>query len=292
VGELFSDASAKQPGLPGKAKAREPEEDPFAALGEIDPAMLPAPGEATRFFIEQAGVHKRNPPWKIAAFIAIGLGLPIGILYALSVTHLVPLEVTRVDEHGNEVKASVFSASGVSGLTDLLTGKRPKANSAPKPGGAHRPSKAEPVEQVRDLKLRSARAPSRQDLAALYGDTSKVDRGPRVRKNAELREKDSSTGGLSAESVSKVVAQSQPAFQQCIEQELRKNPNFRGGKINIIATVGSSGLVKRAEIDRKDIDLSNLGGCLKARAKRMQFPSFSGDEETEVHMPLILGATL
>ena len=38
--------------------------DPFAALGEMDPDGCPPPGEATQFFIAQAGVNKRNPPWK------------------------------------------------------------------------------------------------------------------------------------------------------------------------------------------------------------------------------------
>jgi hypothetical protein len=220
-------------------------------------------------------------------------------LYALSELHIVPLEVTRVDDEGHEVKESVFSAGGVSGLSDFLTGKNKKKKAAAADSAqkvAARAKKENDPEEVKEpikaVKPPPPNAPSKEELALLYGDAAKTDKGPRVRKDAEVKEKDTSTGGLSEDSVSKVVAQSQPAFQQCIEEELRKNPGFRGGKINIVATVGSSGVVKRAEIDRKDIDLSDLGGCLKKRAKRMQFSSFSGDEETEVHIPLILSATM
>ncbi|MHB8875422.1 MAG: AgmX/PglI C-terminal domain-containing protein, partial [Myxococcaceae bacterium] len=154
------------------------------------------------------------------------------------------------------------------------------------------PKKVEPADPEREVKPPPSNAPTREQLALLYGDPQKADKGPRVRKDTEVKQTDTSTGGLAAEAVAKVVGQYQPAFQQCIEQELRKNPGFRGGKIDIVTTVASSGIVKRAEIDRKDIDLSDLGGCLKGRAKRMQFPSFAGDEETEVHIPLILSATL
>ncbi|MBI3180927.1 MAG: zinc-ribbon domain-containing protein [Myxococcales bacterium] len=310
LGELYSDAS--HPGAERDTLDDEPEErqeaaketakkepeDPFAAMGDIDPAKLGAPGEATRFFIAQAGVNKRNPPWKIALAIATALAAPVGVLYFLSELKIVPLEVTRVDESGNEVTESVFSAGGVSGLKDLLSGKNKKKPEPPTQVAA-RPKKpeAEPPEASPPVRPPPVRppppnAPTQEELAALYNDASKQTTGPRVRKDVEEKTKDTSLGGLSEEAVSQVVAQSQSAFQQCIEQEMRKNPGFKGGKINIVATVGSSGVVKRAEIDRRDIDLSDLGGCLKRRAKQMQFSSFSGDEETEVHIPLILSATM
>jgi predicted Zn finger-like uncharacterized protein len=313
LGELFSDDAhaslddgpffeSVPTASPGKASSRKngkahDEVDPFASMGEIDPAMLPPPGEATRFFIEQAGVHKRNPPWKIALFITLGIALPAGVLYGLSALAIVPLEVTRVDDQGREVKESIFSAGGVSGLGDLLTGKakQKKEQAAAKAKlpktvvASRRPDDPDPV---REVKPPPVNAPTHEELAALYGDAQKVDKGPRVRVNSEVKTTDSSTSGLSSEAVSKVVGLANAAFQQCIEQELRKNPGFRGGKIDIITTVASSGIVKRAEIDRKEIDMSDLGSCLKGRAKRLQFPAFSGEEEAEIHIPLILSATL
>ncbi|MHB8877019.1 MAG: GYF domain-containing protein, partial [Myxococcaceae bacterium] len=135
LGELFTDMPGghdgpvfepEVPSSPGKASARKngnEVEDPFAALGDIDPAMLPPPGEATRFFIEKAGVNKRNPPWKIAGSIVGAVLLVVGVLYALSELNVVPLKVTTVDAQGREVRESLFSAGGVSGLGDLLSVK-------------------------------------------------------------------------------------------------------------------------------------------------------------------------
>ncbi len=234
----------------------------------------------------------------------VTIALPVGVLYGLSTLRIVPLEVVRVDEQGREVKEAIFSAGGVSGLADLLTGQREKKKQqAVASGRARSPlagAKGGPVGAGSD----PARRPEQGKLAGidinsvsadqmrgLYEDSAKQDRGPVLRKGLEERPKDTS-GGLSDEAVVKVVGQSSSAFQQCIEAELRKNPGFKGGKISIISTVGSSGVVKSAQIDRRDIDLSDLGNCLKGRARAMRFPSFDGDEDAEVHIPLILGASL
>lgn len=91
--------------------------------------------------------------------------------------------------------------------------------------------------------------------------------------------------------VARVVARSQSAFQFCIEQELRKNPTFRGGKVFITATVGPSGIVKSVRIGRRDIESSPLGSCLRARTERLVFPPFSG-ADAEVQVPLILTANV
>jgi hypothetical protein len=129
------------------------------------------------------------------------------------------------------------------------------------------------------------------ELNALYGDGTHTDIGPRVRKGEDEKSKDTTVGSLGQKEVAKVVSHAQPAFQFCIEQELKKNPKFRGGKIFITATIGGSGVVKKATVDRPEIDSSPLGECLKGKARRMVFPAFSGDE-TEIQIPLILGATM
>ena len=71
------------------------------------------------------------------------------------------------------------------------------------------------------------------------------------------------TGGLSQEQISKVVTQSQSAFQTCIEQELRKNPNLKIGKFFIRATIANSGVVKAAAIDHRNLK----GTALTATAR-------------------------
>ena len=97
--------------------------------------------------------------------------------------------------------------------------------------------------------------------------------------------------GPNQKALAKVVAQSGPAFQSCIEQQLKRTPNFRGGKVNLVATVGASGTVKQARLDRKEIDVSDLGSCLKSRARRPRVPVFEG-EDVEVEIPLVLTAAL
>ena len=101
----------------------------------------------------------------------------------------------------------------------------------------------------------------------------------------------SAGSGPSTQALSKVVSQGSPAFQFCIEQQLKKTPKFRGGKVNLVATVGPSGVVKQARLDRRDIDGSDLGDCLKSKARRLVFPAFQG-EDVEVQIPLVLTATL
>lgn len=294
--EAKGDAKSSPFGTAKPRKKDKDAEDPFAALGALDPSKLPASGENTSFFIAQAGMNKRNPPWKIAMFVLCLIALPVGILYALSETNVVPLRVvTRVDEKGQEVKESVFSAEGVGGLRDLLLGKkhvaapRPVATAQPETKKVEEPKEREPRPPKKEVK---PAGPSTQDLASFYGDTRKADVGPRVKKHTAVPTQDSSeTGGPPEQEVARVVAQTQPAFTYCIEQELKRNPGFHGGKVFIIATVGSSGAVKTAKIDKHEIDNSNLGDCIKTKAKRMVFAQFSGDD-VDLEIPLLLTTSM
>ncbi|HZI02375.1 MAG TPA: GYF domain-containing protein, partial [Archangium sp.] len=93
------------------------QEDPLAALGK-EPEKQRAPAENTQYFVKKAGMHRRNPPWKIALFVVLLLGLPVGVLYALTEMQVVPLRVTRVDAKGQVVQepVSVFSPEGIGEL--------------------------------------------------------------------------------------------------------------------------------------------------------------------------------
>jgi hypothetical protein len=134
--------------------------------------------------------------------------------------------------------------------------------------------------------------PPSPELKKLYGDTRKADVGPTVVPTlAHATPAPAAGGGPNQQALAKVVAQSGPAFQSCIEQQLKRTPNFRGGKVNLVATVGASGTVKQARLDRKEIDVSDLGSCLKSRARRLVFPSFEG-EDVDVEIPLVLTAAL
>lgn len=256
-----------------------------SALSEPDASA--SPGEATRYFIAEAGMNQRNPPWKIAGFALALVAVPAAVLYLLSLLKIGPLVVTRVDAEGHQVRESVFSPRAT-GIRDLLLGRgRDSAGSKPSPARSS-PAKAAASPKAAEASP-APKSASSPELKAFYGDRSHRDVGPTARpaeKSSESRE-----GGLGEGEVAKVVAQMQPAFQFCIEQEMKKNPAFKGGKIFIRATVGSSGTVKHASIDRADVDASTLGECLKGKARRMIFSAFAG-EDAELQIPLILTRSL
>jgi hypothetical protein len=241
--------------------------------------------------LEASGIARRNPFWKVAAVVVLVVGVPVAGLYALSSLQVIPLEVPRVDPAtGASVKEPVFSTRGVRGLKDLLLGRAPPPAppprevraAPPKPAPAPAPAAAPPKPEP----------PPSPELQKLYGDTRKTDVGPTaVPTLAQAPAPAAAGAGPNAQALAKVVSQSGPAFQACIEQQLKRTPNFRGGKVNLVATVGASGTVKQARLDRKEIDGSDLGVCLKSRARRLVFPSFEG-EDVEVEIPLVLTAAL
>ena len=243
--------------------------------------------------LEASGVVRRNPGWKVALAVLLVLAIPLAGLYALSTLQVLPLEVPQVDPAtGAAVKEPVFSAKGVRGLKDLLLGNGPRPTApsparearAPAPRPAPAPAPAAPAPKPEP--------PASPELRKLYGDARKADVGPTaVPTLARATDAPGGGSGPNQKALAKVVSQSGPAFQSCIEQQLKRTPNFRGGKVNLVATVGASGTVKQARLDRKEIDVSDLGSCLKSRARRLVFPSFEG-EDVEVEIPLVLTAAL
>jgi predicted Zn finger-like uncharacterized protein len=303
VGDIRSTMDGDGPGDADGDKVQ----DPFAALGESDPSMAPPPGEATKFFIAQAGVNKRNPPWKIALFVLGAPALIVGVLFVLSSLHIVPLEVTHTNDKGEEVKESFFSAGGVSGLKDMLSGDAKK-----KKEEADRLRQATAVAEARKkAQLAAANnpgpgngtpgTPEQPDkpktvdpaLALIYGNNSNPT-GPTIHVRAEDRKQqqqtDNSAAGLSAEATGKVVADKIKAFQSCIENALHRNPNLAVGPIEVIANVAPSGVVVSAEIAPKKHENSDWGTCMRDVAKRIVFPKSEG--ETEVRIPLKVGVAV
>ncbi|HEY0093781.1 MAG TPA: AgmX/PglI C-terminal domain-containing protein, partial [Archangium sp.] len=253
--------------------------------------------ENTQYFVKKAGVDRRNPPWKIALFVVLLVALPVGVLYALTELQVVPLRVTRVDAQGQVVEqpVSVFSAEGMGELRDLMLGRTkppppapPAPPAEPAPKVEAKPAPSEPAKE----EPAQPEAPKDEAAAALYAEGDKKDVGPEVRENTEVAATDSAEqSGPPQEEIARVVGKSQPAFKACIEQALRKNPKLKDGKLLLTATVGASGVVKDVSFDRQDLKGSLMGACLKARAKRMVFPAFSGDD-VEVEIPLVLSKSM
>ncbi len=286
VEQMLSGSRAPKAALPGPAAAP-------AGGGRKAPAGRSATGRPSRAVdddLEASGLARRNPGWKVALAVLLVLAIPLGGLYALSSLQVLPLEVPRVDPAtGASVKEPVFSARGVRGLKDLLLGKT--AAPAPPPREVRAPA-PKPAAPPTPAVAPKPEPPASPELRKLYGDTRKADVGPTVVPSlAHASAPAAAGGGPNQQSLAKVVAQSGPAFQACIEQQLKRTPNFRGGKVNLVATVGASGTVKQARLDRKEIDVSDLGNCLKSRARRLVFPTFEG-EDVEVEIPLVLTATL
>ena len=285
------------------------EEAALKALAPTDPAK--PPGEVTRFFINQSGANKRNPPWKIALFTLAFIGGPIGVLYLLATLRIVPMEVTRTNENGEEVTESFFSSGGVSSVADLLSGKEAQRK-------AERAARLAREAAVRKQKERDVLAGAQEgtptmDLGGrkggqagtaaggdltLPGTSIGLDVGldkqtfqPKMRDMGNTPAPSQGSGGLDDGAAAKVVAQSQNAFQGCIENALRRNPNMRVGKVEMTVTVGHSGSVLRSAIAPKQHDTAEWGMCLKERAKRMVFPPFEGDEEADIKVPLVVGVS-
>ena len=231
---------------------------------------------------------QRRSPWKLALALSAALILPVGGLGLLVSLRKPPAVVEARAEGAGDATAAPAPpppVPRVQQLRQLLLGKPAE----PPPASAAKPHPSPAAEAKQPLAKPTPDGPKTAELRALYGDARKPDVGPRVRRSESASA--GRGGGPSNEEVARVVGQTQGAFQSCIEQQLRKNPSFRGGKVSLVATVGSSGTVKQVQLDRRDLDGTDLGSCLKARARRMVFSAFNG-ADVDVEIPLVLTTTL
>jgi len=302
--DLFSDLD-----LPDKNEPQDESENPLAAQSEnTDPLASvrgsktdKKPVEDTRYFMKKSGVTRRNPFWKVALAIMLPLLVIVGGAFAADRMNFIP-KAKVVNAQGQTVEKSLlFSGEGRNELKDLLLGK---LNKTPPPAPAPTPAPPEkkpappgnvtpkPEGEATDKPAVPETGKSPEELQQLYADASKTDVGPNVRKDTEVAAKDAAgANGPPPEDIMKVVEKSQGAFQGCVETELRKNPKFKGGKVTLVATVGTSGTVKSTKLDRKEIDASPVGTCIKKSAQKMVFPAFKledGAEEVDLEIPLVL----
>jgi predicted Zn finger-like uncharacterized protein len=284
--------------------------DPLAAVrGNKAARDEKKPVEDTRYFMKKSGVTRRNPFWKVALVLMLPILLVVGgasVLGMVLTTKVVNAQGQTVEkplllssEGRNELRDLLLSDKGRGELRDLLLGRNkpppaptpappekkpaPPAGTQPPGAGATEPKPAVPET-----------GKSAEELEQLYADSAKPDVGPEVRKNTEVAAKDAeSQGGPPADDIAKVVEKSQGAFQGCVETELRRNPRFKGGKVLLKATVGTSGIVKSTKLDRRELDGSAVGECIKKSAKRMVFPAFKmedGSNEVDLEIPLVLSS--
>jgi hypothetical protein len=257
--------------------------DPFTQIEENSSHRPLEFGEQTRLFMQEAGVTRRNPAWKVIVFATILIGAPTTTLYLLSKLNVGFLKITtRVDEKtGQAVKASVFSSEGLVGLRDMLLGKdigpeTPRPKQEPGKSALSNKKTTSKTTKMSLIGQQTIKDKYRNDQILPVGPINRRGEGAYVNGQA-----------LDQKIISSVFRKNIKAFQSCVETELRRNPSFKGGKVIISFTIGSSGIVTQSSVNRTDIDRSSLGTCLKQKAKQMIFPSFEGDP-FKVESPLFL----
>lgn len=275
------------------------QQDPFAAVPDAPGMAQPQIGEQTRFFMKKAGVTNRNPWWKYAIFVVLVLALPVGVFYALG-SMGVGGTVVIVDASGEEKVVAKYSLDNIksNGLAALLSGQQPqhapvKKPTTPKKAVANKePSKNDAVPDPNQPKANLSdadKAKLAQGLQLLDGDPTKsTSGGPKERKDTKTATTDQGAAGLSDEVVAKVVAENTPSFNKCVEDKLKRDPSWKGGKINLTVKIGPSGTVLDSSIAESKFNGSDVGDCIKTRIKRMRFPRFDGDEPQQVEFPLLL----
>ncbi|HZA14768.1 MAG TPA: GYF domain-containing protein [Myxococcaceae bacterium] len=91
--------------------------------------------------------------------------------------------------------------------------------------------------------------------------------------------------------IARAIAETRTELQGCVDEALRQNPSLRPASFRVTAVISSSGLVRRASVDRREIEASALGECLKLRAARMVFTPLS-DKDVQIEVPVSVGPRL
>ena len=94
--------------------------------------------------------------------------------------------------------------------------------------------------------------------------------------------------GLSADQVRKKLDENRANLQSCIDDAQKRDPNQRVGRIHLTTTIAPSGQVSATKIDKRAVDESPLGVCLKRTTGKLVFPSFQG-KAFDVDIPITVG---
>jgi hypothetical protein len=279
-----------------------PKTDPFAVVADHPKIARPEPSENTRFVISQAQIHRF--PWRVVAIAAAAALLLAGAILFLSRSGvrlpLIPHREPREEPH-------VFSGEAESGdatMRDKLAGHRrnstPREAARPNPG-PQRSTGAQveegPLAHKEAQKVEKLEDTDKERLRQIYQGSQLEELHVKAPVRGPATAVDRPDAPLTPQQVSTTVARFQNGYNMCVDRELKRNPGFRGGKIRIVTTIMSSGLVKRAQLVAEDDHLqraltgSALGNCLTEQTRRMVFPNFQGDP-FDAEIPLVLGAAL
>lgn len=294
----------------GGAAARE---DPFASVPDSPSYEPPEPGETTNAIIKASGAKERH--WGRLALAGVGLlavvgavvwfGGRSGVLVIPKVTQPRAEPAPTID--WSKVEALDDSAAGI--LSGESKRKEEEARRAAEQAARRRAADNDlaglipqdvddrgAIKKVADDAPAMELSPQQQaQLARLRAERAAGGgpgtAGPRNFVDTGFDVKTTGASGPDQQAVARKVSEAQPAIGHCVSTALRRNPNQKVGKVVVVATIGSSGVVTRAEFreDRNAIATSELGDCVRKVVKGIIFPAFDGDP-VDLEIPLVLGA--
>ncbi len=329
LGELFGEAEAEQSGQgePSQQRLEEllgrrelfedkpDDEDPFAkALAEeaaasagsdsgheesCDSDVEGPPRETTNVFIMASRIKDQKSPIRIAAFIAGMAGLVLAVGFVLN--HTTGLNLAGLVPLGSERREVLpWEPTGeATELRELLLGigreepftevEEQVTIVAPSPA---RESEVESRLREEEEAERASVDPERIEmLSDLYQQADRKAISIRPRTGADDdREVEATESPIDPEAIHRRLADTQSAFETCIQHELRRNPRFRGGRVEMVLSVAPSGVVRDARLSDRVLHRSEVGQCITRAARRMMLPSFSGEETIDIIVPLMLAA--
>ncbi len=279
--------------------------DPFAQVADAPGMRTADPAENTKFFITQALIARSQ--WSVVLFVAAVVLALLGGVFLLSRLGVrLPLmpHAQPTTEEGR-----VFTGEAESNdpnLRDRLIGRRrvtevhsTEARQPSSRGGAPAPTVDQgPLAHKDAPHLEKLQETDKQKLRELYQNPQLEAVNVKTPAHgAPAPAIDRPDAPLTPQQVATTVSRFQSGYNMCIDRELKRNPGFHGGKIRIVTTIMSSGLVKQAQLVAEDPKLqksltgSPLASCLTEQTRRMVFPNFQGDA-FDAEIPLVLGASM
>lgn len=253
-------------------------------------------------FILASGVNKRRSPVRIAAAVLVLVGFLGGTAYLLTLTGidlkgLIP--VARSSSGPTHVEGGPVDEERARLIREQLLGSNKQlppeeaAIGTPRGNGKGQTAREDPVEAgptgAKEKRVVTALTDAdRAAVAALYGEKNRQSVAIKVKSKGTKEGVDSAASPIDPAVVAKKIGETQKAFQNCVQQELRRNPGFKGGRVMLTISVLPSGIVKGAALDDRAIHMSDVGVCIRRSIKRVVFPSYGGDDAVDFEVPLVL----
>jgi hypothetical protein len=277
----------------GKQKPTGPE------LAKV-PAPAAQPEERHNELFAEAVAPKSRLPLVMAIVIAVLAAIVAAVIFFSSPSSPTP-EPAKPSAQAEAAKPPPAKVQPLGGTGDTsvnaLAARRdePGTPNAPSAAGAQGAPASEatpaapPPARKPSEKPRRLSAEEKAQLKSLDNERGIGTHGPSSEEAAQAPAVEKADSGLTADDVRKKLDQNKGALQGCIDQALRREPNLRVGKIHIATTIAPSGSVTAAKIDKRTVDESPLGSCLKRATRRIVFPAFAGDA-FDVDIPIVVTA--